>query len=87
MKKLILLFCIALFASCSSTIPIVTQSSDPNITWDGKTLCIGKSFSAQVDPAQLAQGIKFGNDVNYIIVKYKDGKLDAEGHGCYQLVK
>lgn len=87
MKKLFLIFCIAVLTACSTTIPIQVDTGNPQIKWDGKTLCIGQEFSASADTNQLSQGVKLGDDVNYVIIKYTAGKLSAEGHGCYQLIK
>lgn len=85
--KILILFIVLFTAACSSTIPIQVDTGNPKIKWDGKTLCIGQDFSASADTNQLAQGVKLGDDVNYIIIKYTSGKLTAEGHGCYQLIK
>lgn len=87
MKTIILIICIAVLSACSSTIPIQVETGKPEITWDGKTICISDKFTASADTNQLAQGVKLGDDVNYIIIKYSAGKLTAEGKGCYQLIK
>ena len=87
MKNLLLIFCIIAFISCNTPIHIQTETGNPEITWDGKILCIGQKFTAIADTNELAKGVKVGDNTNYIIAKYSAGKISLEGHGCYQLIK
>jgi len=86
MKKLILLLAIC-FAGCKTANIITTQPGTPEVVWDGKTICIGETFTAYADTNALKKGVTLGDEINFISVKYKDGTLTVMGHGCYQLIR
>ena len=87
MKQTLLILCIAALAACKSGNIITTTPGAPEIVWDGKTICLGQTFTATADTNQLKKGVTLGDEINFISVKYKDGTLTVMGHGCYKLIK